>query len=676
MIRRKEISPMSFFRDLSIQGKLLGGFLLVLAISGAATGFVLFRTGATNDRFTDQVGPNNKAALHAAELRTIFQAQHQELKNIFLRGHDEAALEKHTVAFTAAGEELKAKRDELAADIATVESKTAADLLERFDAGYETYMSSFPAALAAAKGDGTSFDPIAGDKGMSGKDRDAQAALAEMAEKLSNRADIKSDNTIESANLTAKVGLAVVVAASIAGVAIGFLIARAIKAPIVAVVERLTSLQAHDVTSLQAGLSAFSSGDLTMEVQPVTKPIDNPAKDEVGRAGHTVNLVIGQMVETIGSYNTSRTSLATLIGEVQLKAESITSAADSLRDSSDQMASATGQIAVAINEVTRSAVNLSSLSQDSAREIEQVAAGSQQLAATAGSSADSASQSKLDAADIGTRIQLVATASKEVAAAAEESRMAAQEGQEAVVQAVTSMESIATAVQRASRTVDQLGEYGQQIGDIVKAIDEIAAQTNLLALNAAIEAARAGEQGRGFAVVAENVRSLAERSSGSTKEIADLIAKVQAGTQEAVEAMAAGVSDVEAGRTITTRAGEALESIITSVQQSAVRMQQIAGDVQGLASGAERIVHSAEQIASMAGESASGASEMARGTTRVTEAIVQVSATSEETSASAEEVSASTEELSAQSEELAATANQMKDLAQGLQVATARFRLA
>ncbi|MBI4870032.1 MAG: methyl-accepting chemotaxis protein, partial [Candidatus Riflebacteria bacterium] len=188
-------------------------------------------------------------------------------------------------------------------------------------------------------------------------------------------------------------------------------------------------------------------------------------------------------------------------------------------------------------------------------------------------------------------------------------------------------------------------------------------------------AARAGEQGRGFAVVAENVRNLAERSSSSTKEIADLIAKVQQGTQEAVQAMAAGVKDVQAGREITGQAGTALESIIGSVQQSALQMQRIAGDVQGLASGATRIVASAETIANLAEESARGAGDMAMGTTKVTEAILQVSATSEQTSASAEEVSASTEELAAQSEELATTAGQMKDLALALNEATARFRL-
>ncbi|MEO8540841.1 MAG: methyl-accepting chemotaxis protein [bacterium] len=666
---------MKVFSNLGIQAKLVSSFLLVIAISGAATGFVLYRANQTTNRFESEVGAHDRAALHAAQLRSAFQSQHQDLKDLLLRGADQASYDKYNAAFEADAKVVAEKRGILEADLAEVNSGDANERLQRFDAGYKVYTESFPVALAAVNAGG-SFDQAAGDAQMKGKDRDASAALAEMATILNDKAQNESADTAAAATTATNVGLAAVVTAALVAVAIGFLIARQIKRPIVAVAVSLSRLQGEDVTSLQKGIAAMSNGDLSIALSPVTEPIPNVARDEVGVAAQTVNLVIAQIAETMNAYNQSRESLGTLIGEVQEKAESLTVSADTLRGSSDHMASATSQISNAIDEVTRSAVNLAGLSQDSAREIERVAAGSQQLAATASSSADAASRSKVDAAEIGERISLVASASQEVASAAEQSRVAAQEGQTAVVQAVNSMESIATAVQRASRTVDQLGEYGEQIGAIVKAIDEIAAQTNLLALNAAIEAARAGEQGRGFAVVAENVRSLAERSSQSTKEIAELIAKVQSGTQEAVEAMAAGVKDVEAGRSITTQAGEALGSIIATVEQSAVQMQGIARDVQGLASGAQRIVLSAEQIATMAEESAGGANEMARGTTRVTEAIVQVSATSEETSASAEEVSASTEELTAQSQELAATANQMKDLAEALSNATARFKLA
>jgi methyl-accepting chemotaxis protein len=92
------------------------------------------------------------------------------------------------------------------------------------------------------------------------------------------------------------------------------------------------------------------------------------------------------------------------------------------------------------------------------------------------------------------------------------------------------------------------------IGEIVRVMGEIANQTNLLAFNASIEAARAGEHGVGFSIVAGEVRKLAERSFDASQQIGKLI-------EESAER-------VEQGSTVSQRASEAFERIVSSVAET------------------------------------------------------------------------------------------------------------
>jgi methyl-accepting chemotaxis protein len=109
------------------------------------------------------------------------------------------------------------------------------------------------------------------------------------------------------------------------------------------------------------------------------------------------------------------------------------------------------------------------------------------------------------------------------------------------------------AMQSVNQAMEQIAVSGNEIGKIIKTIDEIAFQTNLLALNAAVEAARAGEAGAGFAVVADEVRNLAIRSAEAAKSTANLIAQT--------------IDNISSGSTLVRHTSEAFEILVEDVRK-------------------------------------------------------------------------------------------------------------
>jgi len=182
------------------------------------------------------------------------------------------------------------------------------------------------------------------------------------------------------------------------------------------------------------------------------------------------------------------------------------------------------------------------------------------------------------------------------AQAAKDASQEADSGQKVVNRVTSSIHSLAGEVERAASAIQKLESDTESIGAILEVIRGIADQTNLLALNAAIEAARAGEQGRGFAVVADEVRTLAQRTQEATKEINDMIARLQEGSKNAVSVMAQGRRQAELSVEQASKAGESLQAITGAIGSISLMNEQIAAAVEQQTAAAESINHSLRRM--------------------------------------------------------------------------------
>ncbi|MDH5180352.1 MAG: methyl-accepting chemotaxis protein [Gammaproteobacteria bacterium] len=162
-------------------------------------------------------------------------------------------------------------------------------------------------------------------------------------------------------------------------------------------------------------------------------------------------------------------------------------------------------------------------------------------------------------------VQEVARSASKAAESAHDADARSEEGKRIVEQSIDSTRAMAEEIERAAEVISSLHQKSDNIGAVLVVIKDIAEQTNLLALNAAIEAARAGEQGRGFAVVADEVRTLASRTQTSTTEIEEMIARLQEGAQQAVDAISRGREKTLSNVDLAAKVGDALVAITASI---------------------------------------------------------------------------------------------------------------
>ncbi|MBQ4665296.1 methyl-accepting chemotaxis protein [Aeromonas hydrophila] len=214
------------------------------------------------------------------------------------------------------------------------------------------------------------------------------------------------------------------------------------------------------------------------------------------------------------------------------------------------------------------------------QQVHQQAQGMKQTADTMRSSLD---EQSLELESVVSAMHQMSTTAVSVAGYAEQ---AAQESETATHHISTAQQTLSRArteihtlvedMHLADKAVAQVAQRSTNISRILDVIRAIAEQTNLLALNAAIEAARAGDMGRGFAVVADEVRALANKTRESTDEIGQLIGSLQTEVNSSQQLMSTGITRSASTVEGTEQAFEALNQVVTQIQQIHDHISQVA----------------------------------------------------------------------------------------------------
>lgn len=544
-----------WFNFKSLRAKILTGFLAVIALV-TALGFYNFYANSKANAETENIVEEQLPLLIADEKLAFNMAQR-------------VALSRGYVLFGE--EEFKSSFMEYTEESAALEEKTLADfgsdelggLIEQSVAWEQIITTEvFPAYEAGNEEEAkqilnTEAKPLA---------REIMSGFEDTAAEREGEITAAGENVLESGRNLMTTGTIVSILVIIAGVAIAFFMARAISAPIRAVMQRMQSI---------------AEGDLSQE------PMQTTARDETGKL--------------VQAANQMNVNMARLLTQIKTMSTNVSDQSQHLTHSANEVRAGSQQVAVTMEE----------------------------LASGAESQATSASSIASLMSDFTENVSVAHTKGEDVRSASTHILSITNEGRELMDNSVHQMEKIDAIVKNAAVKVEGLDKQSQEISKLVSVINDIANQTNLLALNAAIEAARAGEQGRGFAVVADEVRKLAEQVSASITDITSIVEGIQNESSSVTASLQAGYKEVETGTTQIQTTGETFNTINTAIQEMAGNLQAVTQNLAAISSSSQEINASIEEIASVSEESAAGVEQTAASVQQTSSSMEEVSANSE-----------------------------------------------
>ena len=375
-----------------------------------------------------------------------------------------------------------------------------------------------------------------------------------------NYGKTQSDNLTRSSNITVVFNIVLACAAMILAVLFGILISNGISRPIKNCVDRLELLSAGDLHTPVAASDAKDETGIMLRALKDTTDFINMIISEIDRE-------LGEMARG----NLDISSDIDFKGDFKALMRSIDAIVVSLNDTLGQINQASDQVSSGSDQVSSGAQALSQGATEQASSVEE-------LAAT-------------------------------IAEISEQVKKNAQNAQSARNESMQASEEISVSNQQMQEMIDamsQISSKSNEIGKIIKTIEDIAFQTNILALNAAVEAARAGAAGKGFAVVADEVRNLASKSAEAAKNTTVLIEET--------------VGAVQNGTSIADRTAQSMLAVVDS----------------------------SNRVTGLVDKISAASSEQAQSIAQVTSGVDQISSVVQTNSATAEESAAASEELSGQ----------------------------
>ena len=618
---------------MTIGKKLYGGFGLILAIL-----FVLFIVNIFAGWKQSSASKDSSSALEA--LRTVESVRNQIMSNRlnmnnFLLSGDPRDEEKVNKGLTDISDQIKRGESNASSD-------AVQKALIQVEGTEASWADNFAKPLIAKRHQVDSGDATVSDLQIFYLQKDPSSWLSKSSVVLDqSNEDVRKfqDETTKSANRASTVSFWVTVGgtflALLAGGIIAFLTAKSITEPLT-----------HLITVAR---EIGDSGDLDQN-------IDIHRNDEIGALATTFNNMVAYLKEMASvsmavaegdlSVEVVPRSKRDTLGNAFLRmSHGLQDLVRTTRDSAGQVSAGSNQVAGAADESAKVSVQASSAIEEVTSTMHEMSINVQNVVKNTQVQASSVAETSASIDQMVTSIQRVADTARVLLDIANRSREEVVTGIQTMEKATDGLNRTNQAIQSSAEIINILGHRADDIGKIIEVIDDLAEQTNLLALNAAIEAARAGEHGLGFAVVADEVRKLAEKSTQSTKEIADLIQSIQREARQAVENMERSTRIVEEGLTLGNDLGSALHKIsnvVTEVYKfsqeiGAATNEQSVGSSQ-IAKATSRLTEITQEINSAVEEQASGAQAVVRAMDKMRELVQQSASSSTELSAAAEQM--------------------------------------